>query len=102
MDPKTLLNRVEKLEKQILHMNNNDVKTKYQVIGLFRELKKVINFRIPENPIDIEEGGKYFQCPKCKTHFENVLDYTVEDVLVCPQCGQLFKEEGNDLDKNNS
>jgi len=92
MDMQRLLERVDALEKQISRTRSGDVKTKYQTITLFKELKKVIGYRIPVEPINIENEGRWFECPTCHTRFETELDYTADDFQVCPGCGQLFKE----------
>lgn len=92
METDVLLKRIEALEKQILKVRNNDVKTKYQTVALFRNIKKNIGYRIPKKQINVSEDGRYFQCPTCRIMYETELDYKADDFNCCPNCGQLFKE----------
>lgn len=92
METDILLKRIEALEKQILKIRNNDAKTKYQTISLFRNIKKAIGYRIPKKQINVSGDGRYFQCPTCSIMYETELDYKVDDFNCCPNCGQLFKE----------
>ena len=92
MDAKKILSRLHSLEGQVLRMKNNDAKTKYQVVGLFRVIKKMINYRIPMDPIILNENRTEFQCPRCKTKFVTEYDYIADDYSICPECGQLYKE----------
>lgn len=92
MDAKKILSRLHSLEGQVLRIRNNDAKTKYQVVGLFREIKKMINYRIPMDPIILNENRTEFQCPRCKTKFLTEYDYIADDYAICPECGQLYRE----------
>lgn len=96
MDTRKLIEHVDALERQITKSKSTDVKTKYQTISLFKGIKKELNFRIPVSPINIENDGRYFECPTCGTRFETELDYVADDFQVCPKCGQLFKEVTNE------
>ena len=91
MDAEKILRRLRSLEGQVLHMKNNDAKTKYQVISLFKEIGNLIDYRIPIEQIILNKDRTEFQCPKCKTKFVTEYDYIADDYSVCPECGQLYK-----------
>ena len=91
MDAEKILRRLRSLEGQVLHMKNNDAKTKYQVISLFKEIGNLIDYRIPMKQIILNKDRTEFQCPKCKTKFVTEYDYIADDYSVCPECGQLYK-----------
>lgn len=91
-----LIEHIDALERQIRKSKTTDIQTKYQTISLFKGIKKELNFRIPVSPINIENDGRYFDCPTCNTRFETELDYIASDFKVCPNCGQLFKEVKNE------
>lgn len=92
MDAEKILRRLRSLEGQVLHMKNNDNKTKYQVVGLFKEISKLINYRIPMEQIILNKNRTEFQCPRCKTKFVTEYDYIADDYSICPECGQLYRE----------
>ena len=91
MNAEKILRRLRSLEGQVLCMKNNDAKTKYQVVGLFKEISKLIMYRIPMEQIILNEDRTEFQCPRCETKFVTEYDYIADDYSICPECGQLYK-----------
>ncbi len=93
MDAERALYRTELLERQILKAKTNDARTKYMVIGYFKTIKQLINYQIPMAPINVSEGGRYFDCPRCNERFETEGEWLAGDFTFCPSCGQRFKGE---------
>lgn len=79
------------IEKQITSQKKNDPKTKFQIISLFKDVKKYMSYRIPMEPLKLDDDGKIFRCPRCNTVIE-AEEGTVNDFDLCYVCGQLFRE----------
>lgn len=94
MKAQEMMRRIESLEKAILHLKNKDVKTKYQTLTLFNYIKKLIEYQVPEEPINVSEDGHKFECPKCHTQFDS--EDTANDFNLCYICGKRWKEEMSD------
>lgn len=94
MTPQEMTKRLDLMEKSILKNKTDDMQTKYEVVGMFRYIKKLIRYQIPVPPIDVKEDGHKFTCPTCKTAFDS--EDTVEDFNLCYICGQRWKEEEHD------
>lgn len=92
MKPEEVLRRTEALERQVLKGRSTDAKTKYMTILYFKQIKELLKYRIPTPPINISEDGHLFDCPRCGEKFETEGDWTAEDFIFCPSCGQQFKE----------
>lgn len=90
MTPEEMTNRLIKLEKNVRRSKNDDNQTKYQVITLFRELRKLIKYQVPTPPVNVSEDGHKFECPTCGTEFDS--EDTVEEFNLCYICGQRWKE----------
>lgn len=56
---------------------------------MFKYIEELIQYRIAMSPIDIDEDGHYFVCPRCKQAFRS--EYLVCDFKFCPSCGQKWK-----------
>ena len=90
MTPQEMTNRLIKLEKNVTRSKSDDNKTKYQVITLFRELRKMIKYQVPTPPINVSEDGHKFECPTCGTAFDS--EDHVDDFYGCYICLQRWKE----------
>lgn len=91
MKPNEMMKKLEQLEKNVRKSKRDDVKTKYQVITLFRYLRELIQYQVPTPPINVSEDGHKFECPTCGTKFDS--EDTVEDFNLCYICGQRWKEK---------
>lgn len=93
MNASKVLNDLIAIENQIIKKKSGGIKTKYKIITLFRDIRSLIEYRIPKAPIKVSEDGHEFTCPRCGTNFQTETDEdTVKDFEVCYVCGQLFKE----------
>lgn len=97
MKPEEVLRRVELLERNIIKQRHTDIKTKYQTLTMFKNIKKYVSYQIIKPPINVSEDGHKFECPTCHTKFdsENIAD----EFYLCYICGQRFKEEEVSLDE---
>lgn len=91
MKPEEVLRRTEDLERQILKQKRTDAKTKYMTVLYFKQIKDILKYRIPMEPINVSEDGHQFDCPQCKERFETEGNWKAEDFIFCPSCGQQFK-----------
>lgn len=97
MTPNEMIDKLSQLEKQTIRLKNNDVKTKYQVVSMFRYLQKLIRYQVPTPPINVSDDGHKFECPRCGTKFDS--EDTVDDFNLCYICGQRWKEEEREGDE---
>lgn len=91
MTPKEMTDKLTKLEKAVLRNKREDIQIKYEVLTLFKQLKKLISYQVPTPPIDVSEDGHKFECPRCGTKFDS--EDSVEDFNLCYICGQRWKDE---------
>jgi len=91
MTPQEMSDKLTQLEKTALKIRDNDVKTKYQVISMFKYLKKLIKYQIPTPPIEVSDDGHKFTCPSCNTRFDS--EDTFDEFNLCYICGQRWKEK---------
>ena len=91
MMPHEMMARLSALEKNVMRSKTDDAQTKYQVVAMFRYLKKLIQYQVPTPPVNVSEDGHKFECPTCGTAFDS--EDTVEDFNLCYVCGQRWKEE---------
>lgn len=94
MTASEMIKKLDKLEKAVIHNKSDDTKTKYQVISMFRYLRKLIQYQVPMMPINISDDRHKFECPRCGTKFDS--EDTVEDFNLCYVCGQRWKESEED------
>lgn len=90
MTPDEMIKKLSQLEKAVIHNKSDDIKTKYQVVSMFRYLRKLIQYQAPMMPINISDDRHKFECPRCGTKFDS--EDTVEDFYLCYVCGQRWKE----------
>lgn len=90
MTPQQMCDKLTQLEKATLKRKDNDTKTKYQVVGMFRYLKKLVKYQIPTPPINVKEDGHQFECPQCHTIFDS--EDRVDEFNLCYICGRRWKE----------
>ena len=91
MTPAQMTDRLNIMEKYIIHKKNGDAKTKYECVSMFHYLKKLIKYQIPTPPINVSEDRHKFECPTCGTKFDS--EDTVDDFNLCYICGQRWKED---------
>ena len=91
MKPDEMMVRLTALEKNVMRSKTDDAQTKYQVVAMFRYLKKLIQYQVPTPPVNVSEDGHKFECPTCGTAFDS--EDTVDDFNLCYICGQRWKEE---------
>ena len=91
MSPEEMTNKLTQLEKQTIRLKDSDNQTKFQVVSMFRYLKKLIRYQVPTPPVNVSEDGHQFECPTCGTKFDS--EDTVDDFNLCYICGQRWKEE---------
>ena len=89
--PHEMMARLSALEKNVMRSKTDDAQTKYQVVAMFRYLKKLIQYQVPTPPVNVSEDGHKFECPTCGTAFDS--EDTVDDFYLCYICGQRWKEE---------
>ena len=89
MTPDEMINKLSQLEKAVIHNKSDDIKTKYQVVSMFKYLQKLIRYQVPTPPVNVSEDGHEFQCPNCGTKFDS--EDTVNDFNLCYICGQRWK-----------
>ena len=94
MKPEGMLKKLEQLEKNVLKSKNDDAKTKYQVVSMFRCIKKLILYQVPMPPVNVSEDGHHFECARCGTKFDS--EDHVNDFSGCYVCLQRWKEEENE------
>ena len=94
MSPEEMTNKLTQLEKQTIRLKNNDNQTKFQVVSMFRYLKKLIRYQVPTPPINVSDEGHKFECPRCGTKFET--EDVVDDFNGCYICLQRWKEVKED------
>ena len=99
MTPEAMTEKLEHLEKCVLRSRRDDVKTKYQVISLFREMRKLIKCQVPTPPINVSEDRHKFECRTCGTKFDS--EDTVDEFNLCYICGQRWKEQQNEVGEQN-
>lgn len=66
---------------------------KYKIRYMFRYAEKLMKLQVPMPPVNVDEDGHYFECPRCKQAFRS--EFTSEDFKLCPECGQRFREGEN-------
>lgn len=91
MTPEEMTSKLVQLEKNVLRSKSDDTKTKYQVVSMFRYLRKLIQYQIPTPPIDVSDDGHKFTCRTCGTKFDS--EDTVDEFYLCYVCGQRWKKE---------
>ena len=91
MTPAQMTDRLNIMEKYIIHKKNGDAQTKYECVSMFHYLKKLIKYQIPTPPVNVSEDKHKFECPTCGTKFDS--EDTVDDFNLCYICGQRWKEE---------
>ena len=97
MKPSEKVAMLDRLGKTLAHSKSDDVKTKYKVLTLFKELKEDISYQVPMQPIEVSDEGHKFTCPRCKTAFES--EDTVDMFNGCYICLQRWrKKKGNNDD----
>ena len=94
MKPEEMINRLDLMERNVLRSKTDDTKTKYQVVSMFKYIKKLIMYQKPMPPINVSEDGHHFECPRCHTKFET--EDHVEDFNGCHICLQRWKEGTED------
>lgn len=93
MKPEEALRMTEQLESRARKDCSNDILTKRKVVSYFSDVKRLIKYQIKAEPINVSEGGRYFDCPRCREKFETEGSWSVDDFMLCPKCGQRFKGE---------
>lgn len=68
-----------------------DTSTRYKVRYMFNYITKLIEYQIPQAPVNVDDDGHKFECPRCKTAFDT--DDVVDDFNLCYICGQRWKDE---------
>lgn len=58
MTPQEMTKKLTVMEKAVLKQRDNDAKTKYQVVSMFKYIKKLIAYQIPKPPINVSEDGQ--------------------------------------------
>lgn len=91
MTPDEMIKKLSQLEKAVIHNKSDDIKTKYQVVSMFRYLRKLIQYQAPMMPINISDDRHKFECPRCGTKFDS--EDVVDDFYLCYVCGQRWKED---------
>lgn len=71
-----------------------DAETKYKIRYMFKYAEKLMELQVPRQPVNVDEDGHYFECPRCGQAFRS--EMVAEDFVFCPQCGQRFREVEND------
>ena len=89
MTPKEMQEKLTQLERATLKRKDPDTKTKYQVVSMFKYLKKLIQYQVPMAPIEVSEDGHKFTCPSCNTRFDS--EDAVDEFNLCYICGQRWK-----------
>ena len=89
MTPDEMINKLSQLENAVIHNKSDDIKTKYQVVSMFKYLQKLIRYQVPTPPINVSGDGHQFECPTCRTKFDS--EDTVDDFNLCYICGQRWK-----------
>ena len=90
MNADKTLSMIDSLRKVTLKQKDSDIKTKYQVVSMFKYLQKLIKYQVPTPPINVGDDGHQFECPTCGTKFDS--EDTVDDFNLCYICGQRWKE----------
>ena len=94
MTPAQMTERLNKMEKHIIHKKGGDMQTKYECVSMFYYLKKLIKYQIPTPPVNVSDDGHKFECPNCGTKFDS--EDTVDDFNLCYICGQRWKENNEE------
>lgn len=94
MKPEGMMKKLEQLEKNVLKSKTDDSKTKYQVVSMFRYIKKLIQYQVPMPPVNVSEDGHHFECARCGTKFDS--EDHVDDFSGCYICLQRWKEGAED------
>lgn len=90
LDPQTAIQWFDKLRARSERIGG-DPATKFQIRYMFKYADTLMRYQVPMEPINIDEDGHYFECPRCKQAFRT--EYTVDDFIFCQQCGQRFRKE---------
>ena len=90
MTPDEMIKKLSQLENAVIHNKSDDIKTKYQVVSMFKYLQKLIRYQAPTPPINVSEDKHKFECPTCGTRFDS--EDTVDDFNLCYICGQRWKD----------
>ena len=90
MTPDEMIKKLSQLEKAVIHNKSDDIKTKYQVVSMFKYLQKRIKYQAATPPVNVSEDGHKFECPRCGTKFDS--EDTVDDFNLCYICGQRWKD----------
>lgn len=67
-----------------------DAETKYKIRYMFKYADKLMQYQVPMEPENVDEGGHYFECGRCKQAFRS--EMIADDFVFCPQCGQRFRD----------
>ena len=94
MKPHEMQQKLTQLEKNVLRSKTDDAKTKYQVVSMFKYIKKLILYQVPMPPVNVSEDGHHFECARCGTKFET--EDHVDDFYGCHVCLQRWKEGEED------
>lgn len=90
MTPQQAAAMLAAIEKTIRRSKQTDTVTKFNVTKLFAYVRKLIDYQIPEPPVDVSEDGHKFTCPSCKTAFDS--EDTADQFNLCYICGKRWKE----------
>lgn len=94
MNADKTLSMIDSLRKATLKQKDSDIKTKYQVLTMFKDIEKLVKYQSPMPPINISEDRHKFECPRCGTKFET--EDVVDDFNGCYICLQRWKEVKED------
>ena len=95
MNADKTLSMIDSLRKVTLKQKDSDIKTKYQVLTMFKDIEKLVKYQSPMPPINISEDRHKFECPRCGCVLvANEMEYRAEAefygyytvVCECPCC----------------
>lgn len=81
--------------RKISIKRGGDPATKFEIQRNFKYAEKAMKLQVPMPPVNVQEDGHYFECPRCGQAFRS--EFTSEDFKLCPECGQRFREGENDI-----
>lgn len=89
LNPETAIRWFDELRRKSEKIGG-DPATKFQIRYMFKYADKLMRYQIPMPPVNVDEDGHYFECNRCKQAFRS--EFTAEDFILCPLCGQRFRE----------
>lgn len=70
LTPKKAMKWFDEIRK-ISIKRGGDPATKFEIQTMFKYADKLMQYQVPMEPVNVDEDGHYFECPRCGQRFRN-------------------------------